>query len=103
VIYYIACYMVNRYGATHTAVGATPWLVLGDLNVEPSGLAGIPNAAINMGNLILRPYEKTYLGPNRNKEFDYAICNFQAQATIRRVRATPRLHGSDHYPILIEF
>ena len=74
---------------------------------------------IDLSGLILNTGEKTHIGKlrrirkarrgevgllqGRDTELDYALCNFKNNARIARIRCTPRLHGSDHYPIVVEF
>ena len=94
------------------------WLVIGDLNVEPEDLVKVP-VGIDLSGLILNTGEKTHIGKlrrirkarrgevgllqGRDTELDYALCNFKNNARIARIRCSPRHHGSDHYPIVVEF
>jgi hypothetical protein len=79
---------------------AKPWILLGDLNVEPSKLLA-SGVGINLGDLVRPTAEPTYLGKKRDKFYDYALSNFPVK--VARLRKDPRFHGSDHYPIVIEW
>jgi hypothetical protein len=92
---FIGCFL-NKY------FGKTPWLVIGDFNVEPDMLSESP-VGIQMGDLIKAPSEPTYIGPSRNAYFDYVLCNFKDSVSVARVRTSMRLHNSDHYPIIAEW
>jgi hypothetical protein len=90
---FIGCFL-NKY------FGKTPWLVIGDFNVEPDMLSASP-VGIQMGDLIKAPSEPTYIGPSRDTFFDYALANFPVN--VARVRTSKRFHNSDHYPIVAEW
>lgn len=92
---FAACYLNQHHGNT-------PWLMIGDLNVEPDDLASAP-VGIQLGDLILAPSEPTKVGRTRDKTYDYVLCNFKDHAKIRTVRTSSRFHGSDHYPVCVEW
>lgn len=79
--------------------GINPWLLLGDMNVEPAQLASA-GVGINLNDLILTQSEPTHTS---GKILDYALCNFVQSAQIERLRASLRVASSDHYPIRISF
>ena len=89
---FVACHLNAVYG------GATCWLLLGDLNVEPVLLAAA-RVGIQLGDLIVPPDQPTL----RLKKYDYALCNFKAGVTVTVLRRSRRLHGSDHAPIVVEW
>ncbi len=94
---FLACDLNAKYKAN-------PWMVIGDLNVEPANLLTYSRTVgIAIGDLILTQAEPTYIGKKTNKLYDYALCNFVASAKIARIKCSPRSHGSDHYPIVVEF
>jgi hypothetical protein len=91
---FAACYLDETWGNT------AKWVMIGDLNVEPSPLALSP-VGIELGGLIMDPEVTTYIGPTKDKTFDYAMANFDV--SVGRARVSPRSHGSDHYPVYAEW
>lgn len=91
---FVACWLHSLYGANER------WILIGDLNVEPDALEA-SNVGIMLEDYIIEPAEPTYIGRNKDKTLDYALANFEA--TVVRARVSPRFHGSDHYPIIVEW
>ncbi|XEC97421.1 hypothetical protein AB6A23_13190 [Paenibacillus tarimensis] len=87
---YLACHLQNIHGAN-------PWLLIGDLNVEPAQLAASPVTIPNgLGHYIVRTGQRTH---QRNRELDYALTNDPGNVHVRRVRANYRFVFSDHFAI----
>lgn len=81
--------------------GDIPWMVIGDLNVEPGDLVklGLP---FHLSDYIVAPAHPTKIGKTRDKVYDYVLCNFKANVRVQTIVCSPRHLGSDHYPILVE-
>jgi hypothetical protein len=91
---FVACWLHGQYGAD------TPWILIGDLNVEPEKLEA-SGVGIELEDYIIDPGVPTYIGRKKDKKFDYALANFDA--AVGRARVSPRFHGSDHYPIYVQW
>jgi hypothetical protein len=103
VMTFLACYLDDLYKAT-------PWLVIGDFNVIPEKLRR-SQVGINVSDLLryTRVSEPTFIGKlselgrsRVRKRLDYALTNI-ADARVSRIRCSPRLHNSDHFPIVAEW
>ncbi|GLV54046.1 hypothetical protein KDH_08950 [Dictyobacter sp. S3.2.2.5] len=92
---FLACSLNEEYGAN-------PWLVVGDLNVEPFDLIQA-RVGINLVGLIKAPSDPTYIGRKKDKKYDYVLSNVTSGVFVDRIRSSPRGHGSDHYPIIVEY
>jgi endonuclease/exonuclease/phosphatase family metal-dependent hydrolase len=101
---FLACYLDDLYKTT------TPWLVIGDFNVIPEKLKR-SRVGINLNDLMryTRVSEPTYIGKlselgrsRVRKRLDYALTNI-TDARVSRIRCSPRLHNSDHFPIVAEW
>ncbi len=75
-----------------------PWLLIGDLNVEPKELAAC-KVGIELVDLIKDPGEPTH---ENGKTLDYALSNI-GSVRVKALRKSSRLHGSDHGPILVMY
>jgi hypothetical protein len=84
---FVACYLDDLHGDK-------PWVLMGDLNVIPSVLARAP-VGIDLEDLIVEPDAPTHKG---GKVLDYALTNMD-EATVRTVRRSQRITGTDHSPI----
>lgn len=87
---YLACFL----NETH---GNNPWILVGDLNIEPGDLEKAP-VGINLADLIKEPDAPTFaVGLAGAKKYDYALSNIaDLEVTV--------LNGSgysDHEPILV--
>lgn len=100
---FLACYLDDLHKAA-------PWLVIGDFNVIPEKLRN-SRVGINVSDLMryTRVSEPTFIGkPSAlgrsvgRKRLDYALTNI-ADARVNRIRCSPRLHNSDHLPIVAEW
>lgn len=89
---YVGCYLNEHHGDD-------PWLLLGDLNVEPQKLANSP-VGIDMSDLIVAPSIATHKG---GKILDYALTNMPDEVEISTVRRSQRTTGSDHSPIIAQW
>lgn len=88
---FAACSLNKRFGDE-------PWMLIGDLNVEPDELAKA-KVGIDLSGLIKRSGRATH---SKGKELDYALTNITA-LTVKRVDVVLETAGSDHYPIVAEY
>lgn len=87
-------FLVSSLVQTH---GNNPWILVGDLNVEPETLREVEN--FNLGQFIREPNGPTYwTRGGRGKILDYALSNFPL--SVRVGQGGERLF-SDHAPILL--
>ena len=88
--------------------GGQPWVLIGDLNVEPEDLKKQCRALpIKIEDLIVEPPEATFVGKvgstSAPKKYDYALSNINRNAlNLRVLKRSPRLGQSDHLPIVLE-
>ncbi|MGJ4748000.1 hypothetical protein ACQV5M_16700 [Leptospira sp. SA-E8] len=88
--------------------GRKPWLLVGDLNVEPKVLKE-SKISLQIADWIKPPDDITYRNKGSNgfwtgKEYDYAVANIAAPVTVTvtpDTRAMEKL--SDHLPIIVEW
>ncbi|HEX6095247.1 MAG TPA: hypothetical protein VF432_02900 [Thermoanaerobaculia bacterium] len=99
VMSYLACWADAHHGAHNPY-----YLILGDFNIEPEDLEMTP-ADIDMTAHIVSTSEPTYIGRNEDKFYDYVLTDRHTNPNTfcDRLRKSPRLHGSDHYPIYVEW
>lgn len=86
---FVACYLNDLHKDN-------PWIVVGDLNVEPEKLAAAP-VGIDMRDLVVSANLPTHKG---GKTLDYALSNIEA-VEIDVMRRSQRNSGSDHFPIIV--
>jgi hypothetical protein len=84
---FIACHL-------HAHHGDDPWLLVGDMNVEPTVLAA-KHTGINLGDLIKPPNRATHGA----KRLDYALSNMVNVTVVVEDGAMM----SDHEPIVVEY
>ncbi len=81
----------------------TPWMLIGDLNVEPDNLKKA-KLGIVVSDLILDPGKVTHMNPATKKDnvYDYALTNVQGVSIEVKSRFTrSTLAISDHLPIIV--
>ncbi|MFC5699992.1 hypothetical protein ACFPVX_01750 [Cohnella faecalis] len=88
---FIACYLQDYY-----TTNPAPWLLIGDLNVEPKQLAG-SKVGISLEDYIISSGQPTH---KKGKELDYALTNYPNAIKLKRVHANKRFEYSDHIPIV---
>lgn len=103
VMAFLACYLDSVHKKK-------PWLVIGDFNVIPDKLR-LSRVGIAISDLMryTRISEPTFIGKlselgrsRVRKRLDYALTNI-ADARVSIIRCSPRLHNSDHFPIVAEW
>jgi endonuclease/exonuclease/phosphatase family metal-dependent hydrolase len=81
----------------------TPYIVVGDFNVEPEVLADA-SVGINVGDLIRRSGLPTHFSASSGKtsEYDYALTNL-TNLTVTTLDGSEWVGYSDHGPIFLDF
>ncbi len=80
----------------------TPWMLIGDLNVEPD-ILGAAQVGIRLSDLIKDPGENTHKDPATLKEnkYDYCLTNVKVDIEVKSRFTRSTLLISDHLPIIV--